>query len=115
MITKKYKTLHGLVNATYYKQITFNELKSGRICHKSLGLINFKLADAELHKAFELLSSVVYERQAKSRLHRLENYCGREYGIFRRLFINSEIRGDYCAGQDWTEEMKVIKGLLRNG
>ena len=115
MKTREYKTLRGLVNATYYKQITFNQLISGRFVHKTLGLCKFRLSDAEMHKAFELLSVVVYERQAKSRLHRLENYHGQEYGIFNRLWINKRLEGDYCAGQDYISEMSCIKKLLRNG
>ena len=111
MKTKNYKTLKGLVKATFYGIVTFNNLNSGIIYHKGAGWVRFSLAPSELAKAYDLLSCVVYRGAGKA--YRLREYRGHEYGIFNRLWIGKDGRATYCAGQDYTSEIKTIQTLLR--
>lgn len=114
MKKKNYKTLKGLINQALYKRITFNDLKNGVFIHKNAGYMKFNLNENEMKKALLLLSVCVYDKLGNNKVYRLENYTGPRYGILNRLTIGKNLRADYCAGQDYIQEMQIIKGIFRN-
>ena len=114
MKTRYYKSLKGLINASYYKRITFNDLKKGVFIDINCSYAKFRLSEDALKKAYLLLSSRIYERLGNNKAFRLEDYTGRNYGILDRLYINNKLSAEYCAGQDEESEMKIIKTILRN-
>lgn len=112
MKTYRYKTLRGLVSQSYCP-VTFNQLKKGQFIHKTHGWVKFKLPDEELEIAFTALAKVIWERNWRSGLCRMNCYNGRMHGIFDRLWIDKDMRAEYCAGQDYTSEIRFIQRLFR--
>ena len=117
MKTINYKTLRGLVKQSIYDSISFNDFKRGQFYHKTHGRVKFRLPEEEKDKAYEMFASAVYSN-GKANAYKLWQYGGRSYGILERLTIICKsygFRGDYCAGQDYTSEIRTIQKIIREG
>ena len=115
MITKNYATLKGLLDQTLYGEMNFNEFHRNKFYHKTLGWIKFTLPEDEENKGYEMFANVIYERCGKSKMWRLRSYNGHDHGILNRLSLNlSRNRAEYCAGQDYESEIRVIQRIFRD-
>lgn len=116
MIKKNYQSLKGLLSQTCYGEMTFNEFHHAKFNHKTLGWIKFSLPEKEWEKGYEMFSKVIYERCGKSKMWRLQCYNGQNHGILNRLtLVLKRNRAEYCAGQDYPSEMRVIQKIFRDG
>lgn len=119
MKTRKYKTLKGLLNQCYCHELNFNDFTSRAFYHdKSCRWCKFSLPDEEIKLAVRLFANVVYGRVTINQLNNIKYYKGSRFGILQRLTIqkksyDKEIRGTYCAGQDYPAEIKTIQKILR--
>lgn len=113
MKTYKYKTLKGLLSQTVYNTISLNELNSGRIYLRNRGFCKFELQDEEKEMAYKLIAVAIYSKNPDSHIYHIST--ARNYGIFDRVRINKRIKGEYCAGQDYVAEIRLIQSLIRKG
>jgi hypothetical protein len=112
MKTRHYKTLKGLMRATGIRYLTLRQFRDGRIIHKSLGFIRFTLDDSAKLEFIEGITGVIWSKVTDERLSQVAN--AGSYGIFDRLWYNGK-RYEYCAGQDYTGEIRTIQYLMRKG
>lgn len=112
MITKHYKTLEGLMRACGIREINLNQMREGKIYHKTLGWINFTLPDGVKEDFYRGIAGVVWSRVTDERIDFVK-YAGSKY-IFNRLTYDGKYkRFGYCAGQDYPGEIRFIQTLLR--
>lgn len=113
---KHYKTLKGLLSQTRIGEINFEEFHWHRFYHKEMGWIDFSLDEKEENIAYKMFADCIYSRRNGEQVYRIKNYNGHQHRILRGLTLNLERwRGEYTAGQDYVYEMRVIKGIFRNG
>lgn len=119
MITKKYKTLNGLIRSNSVRELQLDDFLNHIVYNrKKHEWIKFKLSDEANYEACKLFASaIVSKRNVAKYSEFIKYYHGQIYGIFRRLSIveNKSLSGQYCAGQDYDSEIKFIRSLLRNG
>lgn len=119
MKTRKYKTIKGLLKQCYGHELDFNNFTSRTFYHdKSSRWCKFGLPDEEIELAVRLFADVLYGRVTINQLNNILHYHGPSYGILTRLTIqkksyDKEVRGTYCAGQDYPAEIKTIQKILR--
>ena len=105
MKTRYYKTLKGLLKQTQYEQISLSDYKTKRFCHKKLGWISFKLSESaedEFLQGFaKFLNVEKWQLQVCSNCGLLGRLTYSKYG-FR-----------YCAGQDYSSEMRYLRKWIR--
>lgn len=111
MKTRKYKTIKSAAKQCFYKEISLSDFVKGQMYHKTLGWIKFKVDDFDA--ACLGFAQVIYERNAKSKLHLIKS--AKPYGILGRLTYDARYdRFGYCAGQDYPSEIRFIQRLLRS-
>lgn len=119
MITKKYKTLNGLIRSNSARGLQLDDFLNHFIYNEKKRLwIKFKLSDEANDEACKLFASaIVSKRNVAKYSEIIKYYNGRIFGIYRRLAIvgNKSLRGQYWAGQDYVSEIRFIRSLLRNG
>lgn len=105
MKTRYYKTLKGLLKQSFSEHISLEDYKSGRFHHKKLGWVSFKLsteATNELLKGWaEFTNCYPYQLVNCSNCGLLGRLTYSKYG-FR-----------YCAGQDYSSEMRYLRKWIR--
>ena len=114
MRTIKYKTLKGLLKNNVC-QMNYNQYHEGIIYKRRFGWCRFELPEDERMKGYKLLAGYVYANADKGG-NILANYNGEHHGIFRRLFFtlrNGVVGATYCAGQDYTSEIRTLQRLFR--
>lgn len=119
METRKYKTIEGLLKQCYGHELNFNDFTSRSFYHDKSGRwCKFSLPNEEIERAVKLFANVVYSRVTKTQFDNVRYYRGRSCGILKRLTIekkyyDKEVRGTYCAGQDYDSEIRTIQKILR--
>lgn len=117
MRTKKFKTLAGLCRALYGNELTYSEFVCGRAVFKnSKGFATwgaFELDEKARKEFAEGIAKVLWARPDESKVRAVLRYYGRDYGIFRRLWYSKRYkRFEYCAGQDYTGEIRTLQKLI---
>ena len=119
MITKKYKTLNGLIRSNGARELQLDDFLNNIVYNrKKHKWIKFKLSDEANNEACKLFASAIVSKRNVSKYSEIiKYYDGQIFGIFRRLSIvgNKSLRGNYYAGQDYDSEIRFIRSLLRNG
>lgn len=113
MKTYNYKTLRGLLGQCNH-YFTYSDFISGHFCHKNAGWVKFRLSPEAREDFAERLAGAVWDRIPANAVRRILDTNRRNYGIFSRLWVNKRGEGDYCAGQDYTSEIRTIRGLINN-
>lgn len=112
MRTRHYKTLDGLMRACGIREINLNQMRKGKIYHKTLGWINFTLPEGVKEDFYRGIAGVVWSRVTDERIDFVK-YAD-DKGILNRLFYNRQLkRYEYSAGQDYLGEIRFIQTLLR--
>ncbi len=108
MKTYKYRTLRGLLRQT--DDLNLYGILSGRLYLRGRGWCRVRLSDSLRAELFAKWAGVIYSRpnENAANIGRLEP-CG----ILQRLIIDRTGRASYCAGQDYTGEIRYIQGLIR--
>lgn len=115
MKTRRYNTIGGLFRALKKSGANFFTLSdylSGRL-YLGGGLCNIKLSDKLRDEILQIFAGAIWERGAAGKawkLKRLQN-CGilRRVAIYKRF---GEYRAEYCAGQDYTAEIRLIQKII---
>lgn len=117
MKTKHFKTLKGLLAASYNGQFTFSDYLAKRLFCKDRKLYNVVLDDKVETQLLQLFAGVVYAKATTERMTKMARvYC--DCGLFSRLWIkkskyDGQVRADYCAGQDYVSEIRMFQYLIR--
>lgn len=119
MATRHYKSLGGLLSRTLYGQINYVDFHWNKFYHKTSGWVHFTLPEGEMERGYRLMAGAVYSRNYDSKVSTLENYRGNAHGILESIVLKlSKKHGlcsTFCAGQDYTSELRVVQGIFRNG
>ena len=118
MKKRNYKTLKGLLSQTLYGQINFNDFHNGRFYHKKNGFTFFTLADDAKEQCYELMASAIWERNSASRVGLMKNYTGYPHGVLKGISVKlgkNGFRASYCAGQEYTSEIRCVQRIFHNG
>jgi hypothetical protein len=112
MKTRHYKTLEGMMRACGIREINLNQMREGRIHHKTLGWINFTLDEDVKEDFYRGIAGVLWSRVTDERIE-FVRYSDYKY-ILNRLAYNGQYkRYEYSAGQDYPGEIRFIQNLLR--
>ena len=115
MKTRKYNTIGGLFRAlkksgqNYY---TLSDYLSGRI-YMGDGWCNIILSDPLQDKTLQIFAGAIWERGAAGKAWKLKSV--QNCGILQRVAIRyakNEYRAEYCAGQDYTAEIRLIQKII---
>lgn len=120
MVTKKYKTIKGLMRGNSLKEFTLSQFLDMAVFNKSKGqTIKISLDEKAESEACALFASgfLSGKDSIKKYAELIRRYSGNNYGIFRRVSIlnGKKLRGYYCAGQDYISETRYVCHLLRKG
>ena len=119
MVTRKYKTLKGLIRANKLRGLKLYDFLNREVYNNNSNKwIKFDLSDDALDEACKLFASVIVSKKNIKRYSEIiKYYNGRLYGIYNRLEIlcKRELRGDYTAGQDYDSEMRLFRSSLLKG
>jgi hypothetical protein len=114
-----YKKLENMVNKTYFKQITLNNLVSGRFSHNSNGWIKFNIRE-DLSSHIDAIADIVGGRKKellKANLHFMINNNLGGCGLFDRMVYSynkytKKYNWHYIAGQDFVSEVKTFREII---
>ena len=99
----KYTTLKGLISKT--QQYSLSTFLSCRIYHIKKGWIKVELSK-DLNEQINNLFSNFLNRDITKQIN--------NFGIFERLIISKRtLKVEYIAGQDYTSELRFIRGLIK--
>lgn len=117
MRTKKFKTLSGLCRALYNNELTYSEFINRRAYfkdNKGWGMwCNFELDPKAEREYATGIAKVLWARPDEDKIRAVLRYYGKDYGIFRRLWYSRRYKHyDYCAGQDYTGEIRTLRKLI---
>ena len=117
MRTRKFKTLSGLCRALYGNELTYSEFISGRAVMKNAkGYAEwcpFTLEAKARREYAEGIAKVLWAKPDEDKIRAVLRYYGRSYGIFQRLWYSHRYkRYEYCAGQDYTGEIRTLRKLI---
>lgn len=116
MRTLKYKTLKGLLKATQYGTIGFNDFKKRRMYH-STGWRRFELTDdTEVLKCYTLFAEAICAKKNVEKYAQLMwRYNGPNYGVLNCLLVHytdERMWGDYI--QELVDRRPLIQTIIRN-
>ena len=106
MRTIHYKTLKGFMRANGIRQFTLEDFISGRCFSKKHGWMNFQLSESATNEYIRGITGVIWAKVTDERICRVRN--AKSMGILRRLWFDGK-RYEYCAGQDYTGEIRFIQ------
>jgi hypothetical protein len=119
MAKRHYKTLKGLLSQTLYGRIDFVDFHWNKFYHKKNGWMNFTLPDEEMNRCYRLMAAAIYSRSYDSKAYLMKNYHGNAHGILTSIIVGlskkNGLQSDFCAGQDYTSEIRCVQGIFRNG
>lgn len=117
MKTRHYKTISGLFralsNGTQRPQFTMHDYLSGRAIIGGRWQ-SFTLSDELADKVRGMFAGAIWSRGADEKAWRIDR--AENCGIFRRVMIEKRkgvYYASYCAGQDYTAEVRFIQRLCR--
>lgn len=94
------------MRANGIRQFTLRDFRSGRLYSTRHGWINFKLSEQAKGEFVQGIAGVIWSKVTDERIRKVRH--AREMGILRRLWFDGE-RYEYCAGQDYTSEIRFIQ------
>lgn len=106
MRTIHYKTLKGFMRANDIRQFTLEDFRSGRIYRSGKGWIKFTLSEEATNEYVRGITGVIWSKVNDERMYRVRH--ANSMGILRRLWFDGK-RFEYCAGQDYTGEIRFIQ------
>lgn len=106
MRTIHYKTLKGFMRANNIRQFTLEDFRSGRIYASGRGWIKFELSESAQDEYVRGITGEIWSKVNDERLDRVRH--AKSMGILRRLWFDGK-RFQYCAGQDYTGEIRFIQ------
>lgn len=106
MRTYHYKTLKGLMRANDIRQFTLADFRRGQLYSTRHGWFNFKLSEQAEDEFVQGITGVIWSKVTDERIYKVRH--AREMGILRRLWFDGK-RYEYCAGQDYTGEIRFIQ------
>ena len=114
----KYNTLRGLFralgnNGGARPVFTLSDFLSGR-AYLNGKFAGFTLSDSLRDDVLQIFAGVIWKRGAAEKAHRLATV--ENCGILRRVWIvkdGGEYSAEYCAGQDYTAEIRFIQKLMK--
>lgn len=109
MRTIHYKTLKGFMRANGIRQFTLEDFRSGRIYNSRKGWIKFKLSEEAENEYVRGITGVIWSKVNDERMYRVHH--AKSMGILRRLWFDGK-RFEYCAGQDYTGEIRYIQNHI---
>jgi hypothetical protein len=117
---RNYKHLTSLIKATSHKRITLNNLISGRAYFEKGGWEKFtyELNEKDIDSIKGILGGRkdTPQRIDSALRYRLGNIA--QCGILDRLYVRKakgkNVYWSYCAGQDYTAELKTVRDHLKN-
>lgn len=109
--TLTYKTIKGLVKALDKDVLTLADMLSERAYHPKHGWINFKLAESARAEFFKGITSVIWAKPTPERVERVASAI--PCGLYGRLWYDVRYdKYEYCAGQDYTGEIRYIQRTI---
>lgn len=106
---RHYKTLRGLMDALGTKALDLRTFNRGAdYSPKFRKYLKFSVSDEVAAEFYNGIASVLYKRPKAWQAERLKYYTD---GIASRLWYNGKYF-EYCAGQDYTAEIRFIQRKL---
>ena len=109
MRTIHYKTLKGFMRANGIRQFTLEDFRSGQCFSSRHGWIKFKLSEEAENEYVRGITGVIWAKVNDERMNRVRH--AKSMGILRRLWFDGK-RYEYCAGQDYTGEIRFIQSHI---
>lgn len=109
MRTIHYKTLKGFMRANGIRQFTLEDFRSQQCFSSQHGWIKFKLSEEAENEYVRGITGVIWSKVNDERMHRVRH--AKSMGILRRLWFDGK-RYEYCAGQDYTGEIRYIQNHI---
>lgn len=109
MRTIQYKTLKGFMRANGIRQFTLEDFISGRCSSSRHGWVKFHLSESAANEYVRGITGVIWAKVTDERMCRVRH--AKSMGILRRLWFDGK-RYEYCAGQDYTGEIRYIQNHI---
>ena len=109
MRTIHYKTLKGFMRANDIRQFTLEDFISGKCFSKRHGWMKFHLSESAANEYLRGITGVIWAKVTDERMYRVRH--AKSMGILRRLWFDGK-RYEYCAGQDYTGEIRYIQNHI---
>ena len=109
MRTIHYKTLKGFMRANGIRQFTLEDFISGKCFSTQHGWMKFQLSESAANEYIRGITGVIWAKVTDERMYRVRH--AKSMGILRRLWFNGK-RYEYCAGQDYTGEIRFIQNHI---
>lgn len=106
MRTYHYKTLKGLMRANNIRQFTLADFRRHIVWKPGVGSIRFTLPEEVMDEFARGIAGVIWSKVTEDRVYRV--MYAKDMGILRRLWFDGK-RYEYCAGQDYTGEIRFIQ------
>ena len=109
MRTNHYKTLKGFMRANDIRQFTLADFISGQCFNPRHGWVKFQLSESAVNEYVRGITGVIWAKITDERMYRVRH--AKSMGILRRLWFDGK-RYEYCAGQDYTGEIRFIQNHI---
>ena len=109
MRTIHYKTLKGFMRANGIRQFTLEDFMSGQCFNSRHGWVKFQLSESAANEYIRGITVVIWAKVTDERMYRVRH--AKCMGILRRLWFDGK-RYKYCAGQDYTGEIRFIQNHI---
>ena len=109
MRTIHYKTLKGFMRANDIRQFTLADFISGQCFNPRHGWVKFQLSESAANEYVRGITGVIWAKVTDARICRVRH--AKSMGILRRLWFDGK-RYEYCAGQDYTGEIRFIQNHI---
>lgn len=111
MKTRNYKSQRGLIRQTWNDQLNLVEFKRGYFYHKKMREnVKFNLSDEDRLKIYAEIEKLIFGKVNGL----VRYYRGKMDSLFTNIII-LEDNVTYCAGQDYSYEMRYLRKIFRNG
>ena len=90
-------------------QFTLKDFRSGRIYASGRGWIKFERSESAQNEYVRGIAGVIWAKVTDERMNRVRH--AKSMGILRRLWFDGK-RYEYCAGQDYTGEIRYIQNHI---
>lgn len=112
MRTRHYTTLRGLLRMSVTNRISMYDILTERANIKGCGWTKISLAESLKREIYALFASAIYTNADRAEVCAKRLRYVRPCGILERLYID-KTGAHYCAGQDYTGEIRFIQRLVR--
>ena len=109
MRTIHYKTLKGFMRANGIRHFTLEAFRSGQIYSSRKGWIKCTRSEESMNEYVRGITGIIWSKVNDERMNRVRH--AKSMGILRRLWFDGK-RYEYCAGQDYTGEIRYIQNHI---